>query len=153
MNDSKLKSLSEALLNIALGFWINFAINSEVFPFFGIPWNFWVYMAIGGFYTISSLSFMYGFRRWFEDHMKKQNRKGSLLESGISTGVGFLFTYVTGLLMLPYFGMHAITAVTFVTVLSLGTTWVRRYLFRRLFSHFGPNENLYTLVLRLYKKI
>src|SRR2546427_2523374 len=106
MNDTKLKSLSEIGLNIGIGFWINFAINSVLFPNFGIPWNFIDYMQIGGFYTISSVAFMYIFRRLFNflDKNRKQSMKGSMFETLLNTGIGFIFTYTTGLLILPHYG-------------------------------------------------
>lgn len=152
MNDSHLKSLSEALLNIAVGFWINFLINAITFPHFGIPFNVWVYLQIGGFYTVTSLIVQYGIRRLFDKFSAIQSIKGSLAETIMNFGVGWIFCYITGLLVLPYYGMTSAISVTIVNTIGSITTMIRRFLFRRLFNRFGKNENLYTLALRLYNR-
>lgn len=147
-NDSRLKSLSEVGLNIVIGFGINFTINSLLFPHFGIPFDWGVYLSIGGLYTVSSIICLYSLRRFFNRLWEKQNIKGSMLETTFNTIIGFIFTYVAGLLILPYFGMTAVTSITFITLVGLVATMIRRFLFRRMFNHFGPNENLYTLLVR-----
>ena len=149
MNDTKLKSLSECLLNIAVGFWINFAINTTIFPQFGIPFDWGVYLQIGGFYTITSLIIQYPFRRFFNRIWKKQPVSGSLAETAVNFGVGWIFCYATGLIILPHYGMESTLDVTIVNTIGSITTMARRFMFRRVFNHFGPKENLYTLTLRL----
>lgn len=151
MSDTRLKSLSEALLNIGVGFWINFMINALTFPHFGIPFNFWVYMQIGGFYTVTSLVVQYGIRRLFDRFEVIQSIKGSLMETIMNFGVGWVFCYITGLLVLPHYGMTSTISVTVVNTIGSITTMIRRFLFRRLFNRFGKDENLYTLALRVYK--
>lgn len=153
MNDTKLKSLSEVALNIGVGFWINFCINAMIFPMFGIPFDTGVYMQIGGFYTITSLIIQYPIRRLFNRYWKKQPVSGSLAETALNFGVGWILCWVTGLLVLPMYGMKSSLDVTVVNTIGSITTMIRRFLFRRLFNMFGEKENLYTLTLRLHRRL
>lgn len=149
MSDTKLKSISEVALNIGVGFWINFCINATLFPHFGIPFDVIVYMQIGGFYTITSLIIQYPVRRLFNRFQAIQSIKGSMLETVINFVVGWGLCYVTGLIILPMYGMKSTLDVTIVNTVGSITTLIRRFLFRRMFEHFGENENLYTLAQRL----
>ena len=65
MTQSKLGSLYEALMNILLGFAINYIANLLILPMFGfhigLVANFWM----GCIYTFISLARSYVIRRWF----------------------------------------------------------------------------------------
>lgn len=149
MNDTRLKSLSEVALNIGVGFAINFMINALTFPHFGIPFDVWVYLQIGGFYTITSLIIQYPIRRLFNRYWANQPVSGSAAETALNFGVGWIMCYGTGLIILPHYGMTHVVDITIINTIGSITTMIRRFLFRRMFNHFGPKENLYTLVQRL----
>lgn len=153
MTDTKLKSLSEVALNICVGFLINFCINSLTFPYFGIPFDLHVYLLIGGLYTITSLIIQYPVRRAFARISNHQSIKGSIYETILNYVLSWIFTFITGLLVLPIFGMTSTVSITIINTLGSITTMIRRFLFRRLFNHFGEKENLYTLTLRLCKHL
>jgi hypothetical protein len=65
MSQSKERSLKEVLINIAIGYSINYAANIIIFPAFGynLSWhdNLW----IGLIFTAISLIRQYCIRRWF----------------------------------------------------------------------------------------
>jgi len=65
MNQTKLGSLYEALINIVIGWVINFTANMTIFPLFGweisVEQNIW----LGTIYTVISLVRSYVIRRWF----------------------------------------------------------------------------------------
>lgn len=65
MTQSKLGSLYEALMNILIGFAINYIANLLILPLFGfhigLVANFWM----GVLYTGISLVRSYAIRRWF----------------------------------------------------------------------------------------
>ncbi len=65
MNQTRRGSLIEACMNVAIGFWINFAANLLIFPLFG--WNVTVAdnFVLGGIYTAISVARSYIIRRWF----------------------------------------------------------------------------------------
>lgn len=88
MNDTRLKSITESFVNIAVGFPINYGANLAILPFYA-----------NGFTTI----------------------EGSL-NSAFQIGIWF-------------------------TVISVG----RSYFLRRVFNHFGENENGYTITVRFGK--
>lgn len=65
MQQTKLGSFYEALINIIIGWTINFTANMTIFPLFGweisIEQNIW----LGTIYTVISLVRSYIIRRWF----------------------------------------------------------------------------------------
>jgi hypothetical protein len=65
MEQTKLGSFYEALINIIIGWTINFTANMTIFPLFGweisIEQNIW----LGTIYTVISLVRSYIIRRWF----------------------------------------------------------------------------------------
>ena len=66
MKDSKIKSLTEAIFNIIVGFTINFIANVIILPLvFDIPFTIGKFMWIGLLYTIISLTRSYLLRRMF----------------------------------------------------------------------------------------
>lgn len=72
MSQSRKGSLFEALINTAIGFWINFTANLIILPMFGFSsltakTNF----VIGIIYTVISVVRGYVVRRWFNHHIVK----------------------------------------------------------------------------------
>jgi hypothetical protein len=65
MKDSRIKSLTEAVCNIIVGYSVNFAANVAILPHFGIPFDWGVYGLIGLLYTGVSLLRSYVIRRLF----------------------------------------------------------------------------------------
>lgn len=66
MNQTRLGSLIEAMMNVAIGFVINFVANMLILPAFGftsLTWqtNLWIGLA----YTVVSVVRSYVIRRWF----------------------------------------------------------------------------------------
>lgn len=66
MSQTKLGSFIEAMLNVIVGFVINFAANMAILPLFGftsltIKTNFYIGLA----YTVISVIRSYVIRRWF----------------------------------------------------------------------------------------
>lgn len=62
---SKLHSLIEAWVNIAIGFWINMVANYLVLPYFGFNVTFGDAFGIGLIFTAISLVRSYVLRRMF----------------------------------------------------------------------------------------
>lgn len=65
MTQTRLGSLYEALINIVIGFSINFAANMLIFPLFGFHISAGSNFALGCIYTGISLVRSYVIRRWF----------------------------------------------------------------------------------------
>lgn len=70
MTQTRLGSLAEALINVLIGFGINFAANLVVLPLFGfaaltLQNNF----LIGLIYTAISVVRSYAIRRWFNQYI------------------------------------------------------------------------------------
>jgi len=65
MSQTKLSSFIEALMNVAIGFSINYIANLLIFPLFdmhiSLADNFW----LGMIYTVISIVRSYVIRRWF----------------------------------------------------------------------------------------
>lgn len=66
MNQTRIGSLIEAIINILIGFWINFLANMLILPAFGFETFSWeINMQIGILYTVISVVRSYVIRRWF----------------------------------------------------------------------------------------
>lgn len=65
MTQSKLSSLYEALMNIVIGFFINYWANMVILPLVGFHITHAQNWFIGILYTIVSLARQYTIRRWF----------------------------------------------------------------------------------------
>ena len=66
MNQTRLGSFIEAMINVLIGFWINFFANLVILPAFGfaaltLETNFYIGLA----YTLVSVARSYVIRRWF----------------------------------------------------------------------------------------
>ncbi len=70
--DSRWKSFSEVVLNIAVGFLINYTANVVILPAYGMPFNAYVFLEIGILYTLVSIARQYLFRRLFEHFGEKE---------------------------------------------------------------------------------
>lgn len=70
MSQSRLGSLAEALINVAIGFGINFAANWFILPLFGFSTlTLKANLLIGVVYTVISVIRSYVIRRWFNQHI------------------------------------------------------------------------------------
>jgi hypothetical protein len=66
MGQSRLSSLYEALINMAIGYLINFIANIVILPyFFNITVDLWEFFLLGLPYTLVSVVRSYVIRRWF----------------------------------------------------------------------------------------
>lgn len=65
MNQTKLGSLIECLINIAIGFAINFGANLLILPLFGFHITLANNLYMGLLYTVISVVRSYVVRRWF----------------------------------------------------------------------------------------
>ncbi len=65
MNQTRLGSLIEAIMNIIIGFSINFIANMTFFPLFGWEISTSQNIGLGAIYTIISLIRSYLIRRYF----------------------------------------------------------------------------------------
>ena len=65
MTQTRLGSLIEACINVAIGFWVNFAANLVILPLFGWHVTVTQNLALGAIYTGISIARSYAVRRWF----------------------------------------------------------------------------------------
>ena len=65
MNQTRLGSLIEAIINVIIGFAINFTANMLIFPLFGFHITPGANFALGMIYTVISVARSYCVRRWF----------------------------------------------------------------------------------------
>lgn len=68
---SKLGSLLEALVNVLIGFSINYIANLLIFPLFGMEISLSDNLLLGAIYTAISIARSYVVRRWFNDRLHK----------------------------------------------------------------------------------
>ncbi len=65
MNQTRLGSLIEAIINVIIGFSINFGANMLIFPLFGFHITAGANFTLGLIYTVISVARSYCIRRWF----------------------------------------------------------------------------------------
>jgi hypothetical protein len=66
VKQSKIDSFMEALVNVAIGFGINFAANMLILPwYFGIPADAGSFAVLGAIFTVISIARSYVIRRAF----------------------------------------------------------------------------------------
>lgn len=70
---TRFESLAEAVINIAIGFWISFAANAVILPLVGLPVNIHQNLMIGFFMTFVSVARQYAIRRWAQVHLRRAN--------------------------------------------------------------------------------
>lgn len=75
MRQSKLGSMIEVLVNILIGFAINFVANMFILPYFGFDISFGTNIKIGLAYTIVSIVRSYVIRRYFEKLLHAASQK------------------------------------------------------------------------------
>lgn len=66
MRQTKLGSFYESLINVAIGFGINFVANLVILPLFGFHITLTDNLYIGLLYTVVSVARSYVVRRWFD---------------------------------------------------------------------------------------
>lgn len=71
MNQTRLGSLIEAIINILIGFGINFTANAFIFPLFGWSISAKQNVTLGIIYTCISIARSYTVRRIFNSHLHK----------------------------------------------------------------------------------
>ena len=74
MNQTRLRSPTEAIINVVIGFAINFTANMLIFPLFGFHITARDNLLLGVIYTVISVARSYCIRRWFNAklHMMAQ---------------------------------------------------------------------------------
>jgi len=81
VEQSKLGSLIETLINTAVGFVISMALSMLVYPMFGAKFslsqNFWITVI----FTIASIARGYAVRRWFNERIRRTARRVASLAS------------------------------------------------------------------------
>lgn len=75
MQQSKLGSLVEALINTVIGFVLTIAISPIVYPLFGHAFTFTQNLGITAIFTIVSILRSYAVRRWFNAKIKSFSSK------------------------------------------------------------------------------
>lgn len=75
MTQTRLGSLYEALMNILIGFSINYVANLLIFPMFGFHISHRANFLMGVIYTGISLARSYVIRRWFNARLQSVARR------------------------------------------------------------------------------
>lgn len=70
MTQSRLGSLYEAIINVAIGFSINYTANLLIFPLFGFHISPGANFMMGLIYTAISIVRSYCIRRWFNARLQ-----------------------------------------------------------------------------------
>jgi hypothetical protein len=78
MTQTKLQSLFESFINIAIGYWISFAANWFILPLFGFNVSISQNFKIGFLYTLVSVARSYMVRRFFNKKHKDAKIKSSV---------------------------------------------------------------------------
>jgi hypothetical protein len=74
MTQTRLGSLIEALINVAIGFAINFVANLVILPLIGFQISVGQNLFIGVLYTLISVARSYAVRRWFNAYLSRAAR-------------------------------------------------------------------------------
>jgi len=80
MTQTRLGSLIEAIINVIIGFTINFAANMLIFPLFGFHITPGANLAMSAIYTVISVARSYCVRRWFNARLQR-------LASAVATAI------------------------------------------------------------------
>lgn len=80
MTQTRLGSLIEAIINVLIGFGINFTANMLIFPLFGFHITPGANLALGLIYTVISVVRSYAVRRWFNARLQR-------LASAVATSI------------------------------------------------------------------
>ena len=76
MSQSRRHSMLEAIINVVVGFSINFLLNMAVFPLFGWHISAAQNIALGVIYTVVSIARSYSLRRMFNRWHQYQRNHG-----------------------------------------------------------------------------
>lgn len=71
MTQTRLSSLIESLMNIAIGYVVALLSQLAIFPLFGVHLPLSSNLAIGGWFTVVSLVRSYVIRRWFNARLHR----------------------------------------------------------------------------------
>ena len=71
MRQSRLESLIEAVMNVAIGYGVALLSQMAIFPMFGIYVPFSTNLWIGAWFTAISLARSYIIRRWFNARLHR----------------------------------------------------------------------------------
>jgi hypothetical protein len=71
MTQTRLGSFIEAIINVVIGFGINFTANMFIFPLFGFHITPGANLVLGMIYTVISVVRSYAVRRWFNARLHK----------------------------------------------------------------------------------
>jgi len=71
MTQTRLGSFIEAIINVVIGFGINFTANMFIFPLFGFHITPGANFVLGLIYTVISVVRSYAVRRWFNARLHK----------------------------------------------------------------------------------
>lgn len=75
MNQSRVASLAESVMNVLIGYGVALASQLVIFPMFGIHLPLSDNLAIGAWFTIISLVRSYCIRRWFNARLHRAAQK------------------------------------------------------------------------------
>jgi hypothetical protein len=81
MTQTRLGSFIEAIINVVIGFGINFTANMVIFPLFGFHITPGANFVLGMIYTVISVVRSYAVRRWFNARLHK-------LASAVASSIG-----------------------------------------------------------------
>lgn len=82
MNQTRLGSLIEAWINVAIGFAINFCANLLILPLIGFHVTVSQNLFIGVLYTLISVARSYVIRRWFNARLHAAAQRLAALRGG-----------------------------------------------------------------------
>lgn len=71
MTQTRLGSLIEASMNVAIGYGVALLSQFAIFPLFDIHVSLSANLAIGAWFTAISLARSYAIRRWFNERMRR----------------------------------------------------------------------------------
>ena len=76
---SKRQSITEALFNVMVGYWINVGVQLIVYPIYGATFSFAQNIEIGLIFLVVALVRSYAFRRYFnwKHHHENLNRRAA----------------------------------------------------------------------------
>ena len=75
MNQSRVASLAESVMNVLIGYGVALASQLVIFPMFGIHLPLSDNLAIGAWFTLISLDRSYAIRRWFNARLHRAAQK------------------------------------------------------------------------------
>ncbi len=75
MNQSRVASLAESVMNVLIGYGVALASQLVIFPMFGIHLPLSDNLAIGAWFTLISLVRSYAIRRWFNARLQRAAQK------------------------------------------------------------------------------